>query len=549
MSYQVLARKWRPQGFAKVVGQDHIVQALKHALERNRLHHAYLFTGTRGVGKTTLARILSKCFNCEKGITPNPCGQCVACQELEQGRFVDLIEVDAASKTKVEDTRELLENVQYSPVRGRFKIYLIDEVHMLSAHSFNALLKTLEEPPEHVKFILATTDPQKVPITILSRCLQFSLRQLLPHLIAEHLKQVLTAERVDFDQEALLALGQAAQGSVRDALSLTDQAIAYGGGRLLADEVHAMLGTVHQQVLLSLLEQLSQQDANALLSLVANWAQEGVDLLQLAKELISALHRLALAKSVPSMLERSVDSPQSWLSLAARFSEAQLQAYYQIALLGYRDLNLVPNLREGFEMMLLRMLLFELSVGPDPLAESAGVRSQQQIAEPQPLLLEQSKPVQVSDAQMSLKDQPEQQQLGQTNQSWQSLLQSLSVDASVRNLGYNCWLARRTDDLLELHLAPSLKALKTQAALTKLTEALQSVFGVNCQVKVLVCEHEQLTPAQLQLNAQSQAQQEAQTEILSDPFLQGLRNNLGAVIQKDSITPISSSEPEVCDSQ
>ena len=274
MSYQVLARKWRPKTFREMVGQEHVLKALINALDHGRLHHAYLFTGTRGVGKTTIARILAKSLNCETGISSEPCGQCSSCQEINEGRFVDLIEVDAASRTKVEDTRELLENVQYAPTRGRYKVYLIDEVHMLSGHSFNALLKTLEEPPEHVKFLLATTDPQKLPITILSRCLQFSLKAMTPERIVGHLKKVLEAEMVEFEESALWQLGRAADGSMRDAMSLTDQAIAFGNGKVLETDVRAMLGSIDREYVFGIVDALAQNNAELLLQRVAEMSEQ-----------------------------------------------------------------------------------------------------------------------------------------------------------------------------------------------------------------------------------------------------------------------------------
>lgn len=377
MSYQVLARKWRPKGFEEVVGQDHVVRALSNAIEQERLHHAYMFTGTRGVGKTTIARILAKCLNCEAGMTTTPCEKCEACLAVNEGRFVDLIEVDGASRTKVEDTRELLDNVQYAPVQGRIKIYLIDEVHMLSNHSFNALLKTLEEPPAHVKFLLATTDPQKVPITILSRCLQFTLKQLTPEMISDHLAKVLSAEAVQYEVPALLALGKAARGSARDALSLTDQAIAYGGGQITQAQVQSMLGTVHQQALEQVLRALVSQDPATVLQVVDVLVRDGIDIQQLVQDLLGALHRLSLAKSVPTMLNQADEADQSWLGLAQSFSAEALQVYYQIALLGLRDLSWAPDMRAAVEMLLLRMMLFDLqsptgapeAVNPEAIAE------------------------------------------------------------------------------------------------------------------------------------------------------------------------------------
>ncbi|MCK0152983.1 DNA polymerase III subunit gamma/tau [Alcanivorax sp. S6407] len=352
MSYQVLARKYRPRTFDELVGQEHVSRALMHALDQDRLHHAYLFTGTRGVGKTTIARILSRCLNCEQGVSARPCGVCPTCQEINEGRFVDLIEVDAASRTKVEDTRELLDNVQYAPTRGRYKVYLIDEVHMLSAHSFNALLKTLEEPPPHVKFLLATTDPQKLPVTVLSRCLQFSLKALPPEQIAGHLKALLDKEMIRYDEPALLSLGKAAQGSMRDALSLTDQAIAFGGEQLSSDAVSAMLGTVDRNHVLTLLVALAEQEPAGVLKALAAVCEHSPGELALLDELISQLHQIAVCQAVPG------EADETLTQLAAALTAEQVQLYYDVALRGRRDLQDAPDTRAALEMLLLRMVLF-----------------------------------------------------------------------------------------------------------------------------------------------------------------------------------------------
>ena len=331
MSYQVLARKYRPRTFDELVGQEHVSRALMHALDQDRLHHAYLFTGTRGVGKTTIARILSRCLNCEEGVSSRPCGVCATCKEIGEGRFVDLIEVDAASRTKVEDTRELLENVQYAPTRGRYKVYLIDEVHMLSAHSFNALLKTLEEPPPHVKFLLATTDPQKLPVTVLSRCLQFSLKALPAEQIAGHLQVLLEREMIRFEAPALLSLGRAAQGSMRDALSLTNQAIAFGGEQLTAR---------------------AGGEAAPVLKALATVAEHAPDELALLDELVAALHELAITQVLGEGAEARMTE------LAGAFAAEQIQLYYDVALRGRRDLQDAPDARAALEMILLRMVVF-----------------------------------------------------------------------------------------------------------------------------------------------------------------------------------------------
>lgn len=358
MSYQVLARKWRPRSFREMVGQTHVLKALINALDSQRLHHAYLFTGTRGVGKTTIARIIAKCLNCETGITSTPCGECSVCREIDEGRFVDLIEIDAASRTKVEDTRELLDNVQYAPSRGRFKVYLIDEVHMLSSHSFNALLKTLEEPPPYVKFILATTDPQKLPATILSRCLQFSLKNMTPERVVEHLTHVLSAENVPFEDDALWLLGRAADGSMRDAMSLTDQAIAFGEGKVLAGDVRAMLGTLDHGQVFDLLHALIEGDARALLEAVRHLAEQGPDWNGVLSEILNVFHRIAIAQALPDGVDNGHGDRDRVLALAKALPAEDVQFYYQMGLIGRRDLPLAPDPRGGFEMVMLRMLAF-----------------------------------------------------------------------------------------------------------------------------------------------------------------------------------------------
>ncbi|WP_339879153.1 DNA polymerase III subunit gamma/tau [Pseudidiomarina gelatinasegens] len=357
MSYQVLARKWRPRNFSEVVGQQHVLKPLFNALQTGRLHHAWLLTGTRGVGKTTIARILAKSLNCEKGVTAEPCGQCSACTAIDQGRFVDLLEIDAASRTKVEDTRELLDNVQYAPTQGRYKVYLIDEVHMLSRHSFNALLKTLEEPPEHVKFLLATTDPQKLPITVLSRCLQFNLKALSRDEIAGHLQKVLAAESIEFDEAAVQALSRAAQGSLRDALSLTDQAIAQGDHAVTMAGVQQMLGSVPSYQLVQLMQQLLAGDAEVMLQTLDAVAGQVPDLSGLLPEMQNLVHELALFKAVPATAQATGLEPAAQ-HLAQQLPAELLQVFYDILVQGRRDLNYASDVRSGVEMTLLRLMAF-----------------------------------------------------------------------------------------------------------------------------------------------------------------------------------------------
>lgn len=359
MSYQVLARKWRPKIFREMVGQEHVLRALINALDHNRLHHAYLFTGTRGVGKTSIARILAKCLNCERGVSSEPCGVCSACKEIAEGRFVDLIEVDAASRTKVEDTRDLLDNVQYLPSRGRYKVYLIDEVHMLSSSSFNALLKTLEEPPEHVKFLLATTDPQKLPVTVLSRCLQFNLKNMSPERIVGHLGFVLGEEKIPFEEAALWQLARAADGSMRDSLSLTDQAIAFGCGKIASSDVASMLGTIDYQLIAQVMQGLIDGDGRALLQAVAAFAEHAPDYFGALGDLVTLLHRLAIAQALPDAVDNSFGDRQQILQFSRQLTPEDVQLFYQTALIGRRDLHLSPDPRAGFEMTLLRMLAFK----------------------------------------------------------------------------------------------------------------------------------------------------------------------------------------------
>jgi DNA polymerase-3 subunit gamma/tau len=375
MSYEVLARKWRPRSFPELVGQDHVRRALVNALDNDRMHHAYLFTGTRGVGKTTIARILAKSLNCEtNGVSSEPCGTCSACTEIDEGRFVDLIEVDAASRTKVDETRELLDNVPYAPSRGRYKVYLIDEVHMFSNHSFNALLKTLEEPPPHVRFLLATTDPQKVPVTVLSRCLQFNLRLMPVAAITGHLERILAAEGVDFEAAALGQIARSASGSMRDALSLLDQAIAFGEGRVRASDVEGMLGTLSRERLFSLVEALADADSARLMHEIDELARAASDLEPVLADLLSLLHQLAIAQTVPDAVDESVADVDRVRELAARISPEDVQLYYQIGTLGRRELPWAPDPRSGLEMTLLRMLAFRPAGASDPGGvEVAGV--------------------------------------------------------------------------------------------------------------------------------------------------------------------------------
>ena len=385
MSYQVLARKWRPRTFEDMVGQEHVLQALVHALEHQRLHHAYLFTGTRGVGKTTIGRLLARCLNCETGITPNPCGECDSCKEILEGRFVDLIEIDAASRTGVDDMRELTDNVQYAPSRGRFKVYLIDEVHMLTNQSFNAFLKTLEEPPEHVKFLLATTDPQKLPVTVLSRCLQFNLKRMTPEHIVGHLKHVLTEETIPFEEPALWLLARAADGSMRDALSLTDQAIAFGNENLSASDVSNMLGTIDQRDIERIVSTLVERDGPGLLAEISRISEFAPDYGVILADLLSLFHRVTMEQVVPGSADNALGDAAQVQALARKLSAEDAQLFYQTALIGRKDLAVTPDARMGFEMTMLRMLAFRPGADRrEPPAVTSGNTENTGRAEPEP---------------------------------------------------------------------------------------------------------------------------------------------------------------------
>ncbi|CAK3679047.1 DNA polymerase III subunit tau [Vibrio crassostreae] len=405
MSYLALARKWRPTKFKEVVGQAHVLTALENALSQNRLHHAYLFSGTRGVGKTTIGRLFAKGLNCETGITSTPCGECATCKEIDEGRFVDLLEIDAASRTKVEDTRELLDNVQYKPARGRFKVYLIDEVHMLSRHSFNALLKTLEEPPEYVKFLLATTDPQKLPVTILSRCLQFHLKPISVDNIHEQLDHILEQESVTSESRALGMIAHAADGSMRDALSLTDQAIALGNGNVVTDTVAHMLGTLDTDQAIHLLEAISSKQPQVAMACIQSLAENGVEWDGLLNQLATQLHRLAMFQALPSTLDKAQPDAEKLELLSKALSPQDIQLYYQIVLKGREDLPLSPTARVGIEMVVLRMLAFR------PAEQAVATVISTQSTSPAPAAQAQSvaQPVSQS-APMAAPRQPQMQQ-------------------------------------------------------------------------------------------------------------------------------------------
>jgi len=522
MAYQVLARKWRPQNFSQIVGQEHVSKSLINALQHQRLHHAYLFTGTRGVGKTTIARILAKAMNCLDLQDFSPCGHCAVCRDFDNGRFMDLIEVDAASRTKVEDTRDLLDNAQYAPNQGKYKVYLIDEVHMLSGHSFNALLKTLEEPPEHVKFLLATTDPHKIPITVLSRCLQFNLKRLLPEQISQQMDFILQQEKIAFDPEALILLARAADGSMRDGLSLVDQAIAYGQGRVNTVDVSAMLGTVAQQPVDNLLRALMQHNGQAVLTVIAEIAQLTPDFSAVLQQLLRVLHRVALLQTVPSFVDHEFDA-QLLAELASHLLPEDVQLYYQIALLGQKDIDLAPDPRTGFEMVLLRMLTFR------PAYTAPQAQQQSPVVQTRPV---QTNPTAVTApvSQVSSVQTTEQNQWGQ-------IIASMNLSPITRELANNCQLDFFDQSQCKLLITASF--MLSESTQERLQRALQK-YANNPALKLTITQQETslATPAIQQQQQRDDRQQAAVAAIQNDPNVQGLQEQFGATVIANSVKPL-----------
>ena len=559
MTYQVLARKWRPKNFASLVGQEHVVQALSNALEKQRLHHAYLFTGTRGVGKTTLARIVAKALNCETGITATPCGECSACKQIDAGRFVDLLELDAASNTGIDNMREVIDNAQYAPTAGRFKVYIIDEVHMLSKSAFNAMLKTLEEPPAHVKFILATTDPQKVPVTVLSRCLQFNLRQIPPAVVAGHLQYVLDQEGLPYEAAALTLLGHAAAGSMRDSLSLLDQAIAYGSGKVEEAGVRAMLGAIDQTYLLRILEALANNDGGALLAEADRMAERSIGFEAALQDLASLLHRIALAQVAPAAIAAMVDAP-ALTDLAARFSAEEVQLYYQIALHGRRDLALAPDEYAGFSMTLLRMLAFApaadvggaarvaataVPVRSQPVPQQAASRpatSAVSAAPARPVAPEKvSAPVVAAVAAPELAPAAPPKAAAQPvvfDGDWPGLVARLTIGGMAKMLAQNCALQAFNGSELQLILPSASRHLADKGYQDKLRTALETVLGPDVVMKLTVGDTAAATPAALQQQAREERQAEAETAIRGDDFVKNVVEQFDGRIVDGSIKPL-----------
>jgi DNA polymerase III subunit gamma/tau len=547
-TYTALARKWRPRAFAELIGQDHVRRALVNALESGRVHHAFLFTGTRGVGKTTIARILAKCLNCETGVTAVPCGRCASCREIDAGRFVDLIEVDAASRTKVDDTRELLDNVQYAPTRGRYKVYLIDEVHMLSTHSFNALLKTLEEPPPHVKFLLATTDPQKLPVTVLSRCLQFNLKRIPLAQIAGHLRAILEQEGIGFEPAGLQLVAQAADGSMRDGLSLLDQLIAFGGGRAGEAEARAMLGTIARDHVVQVAERLAAADPVELLRHAQSLEEWAPDYAQLLDELAALLARLALKQVVPDFAGDDLYAPEVLERLARAMPAEDLQLYYQTAIIGRRDLGLAPDPRTGFEMALLRMVAFrpQAVAGAVPAAVAGG-------GPPRPAPVARgavSAPVapgadpaaaaargagvagpQAAPARPGPDDAP-------GTSDWTALIGALELQGAARQLAAHCVLVGREGAVVRLALDPRSKFMRTPAVEEKLAQALAKHYGEPVRLEFTAVAPLAETPAQADRRASQEEMDAARRAFESDPGVQGFRERFGATPLPETIRPL-----------
>jgi DNA polymerase-3 subunit gamma/tau len=536
MSYQVLARKWRPRDFSTLVGQEHVVRALTHALTANRLHHAYLFTGTRGVGKTTLSRILAKALNCTGAdgtgsITATPCGVCEACTAIDAGRFVDYIEMDAASNRGVDEMVQLLERAMYAPSNARFKVYMIDEVHQLSSHAFNAMLKTLEEPPDYVKFILATTDPQKVPVTVLSRCLQFNLKQMTPAGIAERMAEILGAEQIEAEPAALRMLAQAARGSMRDGLSLLDQAIAYAAGPVTLDAARGMLGAIDQGTLIRVLDAVAARDARLVLAIADEMAERSLSFAQAMRDLASLLHRIALAQQVPEAVPDDELDAADVRRLAGTLAADEVQLYYQVALHGRNDMHLAPDEYAGFTMALLRMLAF----APAPLAEvkSTAPRAASLVAQPG---LRSSAPAPTRATAGVAAPAP----AGAVARSpfdgdWPALVARLKVSGLVKELANRSELVSHDGDAMKLRVP--LKTLLDAGTLDKLKAAVSQALGRSIRLNAEVGTTAGPTAAGIAERAQAERQRQAEEAIYGDPFVRELIDNFGASVDPSSIRP------------
>ncbi|KZC16150.1 MULTISPECIES: DNA polymerase III subunit gamma/tau [Rhodanobacter] len=551
MSYQVLARKWRPRKFAELVGQEHVVRALTNALDTGRMHHAYLFTGTRGVGKTTIARIFAKSLNCERGQSADPCGECPVCTAVDEGRFVDLLEIDAASNTGVDDVREVIENAQYAPSRGRFKVYLVDEVHMLSKNAFNALLKTLEEPPPHVKFLLATTDPQKLPVTVLSRCLKFNLKRLLPEQISGQMRHILAAENIAYEDSAIGELARAADGSLRDGLSLLDQAIAYGGGALHADDVRNMLGSVARGQVIGVLDALAAGDGERLLAECMQIASYSPDFGGVLDDIASVLHRLQLIQLIPGYRPEEDGADDSALAaLAQRIAPEDVQLYYQIATAGRRDLALAPDARTGFEMALLRMLAFRPGDGapavhaerpaaasPAPAARPAAATPARPAAAAERRHESPPPRAPATPAPAVAAAPPTRDANGLPD--WEALIERAGLRGPFGLLAQNAVLRERDGQTLVLALQPAHMSLAVEPMVSQMEERIGQALGERIRLRFVNSNLAAAaqTPAARAAQARDAAQAAAEQAIEGDPLVQSLKREFGARVVPQSVKP------------
>ncbi|WP_130620509.1 DNA polymerase III subunit gamma/tau [Dyella amyloliquefaciens] len=553
MSYQVLARKWRPRKFAELVGQEHVVRALTNALDTGRMHHAYLFTGTRGVGKTTIARIFAKSLNCERGESADPCGECAVCTAVDAGRFVDLLEIDAASNTGVDDVREVIENAQYAPARGRFKVYLVDEVHMLSKPAFNALLKTLEEPPPHVKFLLATTDPQKLPVTVLSRCLKFNLKRLLPEQISGQMRHILGAENIPYEDAAIAELARGADGSLRDGLSLLDQAIAYGGGSLRVDDVRAMLGSVARGQVMGVLQALADGNGETLMTECTRIASFSPDFGGVLDDLASVLHRIQLIQLVPGYRPDDEGDDSALAALAQQFAPEDVQLYYQIATTGRRDLSLAPDARTGFEMALLRMLAFRPGDSSGAPVERPAASAAPRAAAPMPpraaapvanermhvasvTEAPRAAPAPVAPAPVAAREPVARDANGLPH--WESLIEQANLRGPLGQLAQNAALRGREGQTLILALQPAHMHLAVEPMMGQMEDRISQALGE--RIKLRFTEERTAvseTPAARAANAREAAQSAAEQAIDEDPLVQSLKREFGARVVPQSIKP------------
>ena len=527
MSYQVLARKWRPKTFNDMVGQSHVLKALSNALDQDRLHHAYLFTGTRGVGKTTLARIFAKCLNCEQGVSSKSCDKCNSCIAVDEGRFIDLIEVDAASRAKVEETRDLMDNVQYSPTSGRYKVYLIDEMHMFSNHSFNALLKTLEEPPPHVKFLLATTEPKKIPITILSRCLQFNLNHLTGDQIAKQLEMILNIEKIEYDKSSIELISRSAVGSMRDALSLLDQAISYCNGTLRESEVRMLMGTIDREDLNGLIQSLINSDPEALLNTIETISLKNPDYDALLAELLSLLQKVAIIQLLPEDSKNILKSDKTLVKFAHAMKKEEAQLYYQIGIMGRKDLYFSPDAKSGLEMIMIRMLVFN----PAAIEETKKKQTTNSFKE-------------ISD---NLNDTPienkEQEEISETvcrNHSggtWENIVNEMQLIGLVNQLALNCTLKSQDKNKVELSLSPSYKHMLNQNLNSRFAEAIKEKFGSEVKLIITVEESDDESPSSADARVKQELKNIAKEAVKNDPDVKLLQDTFDATIDQDSIQP------------